>query len=399
MHGLKPHQGADLATAPLSDGLAQLILARTPFEVLVVHPEQGLLGYNERASKLVTHLESDDQRLPCCALLGCREPGPLAEVCVTEAAYGSVAPLPEVRVDLGAADLSRWVTASFLSDEGGVLLQLRPGAANDRRRRTEPHWSSGPELEIKTLGAISVHGAEGSIGGEWLQQRPGQLLKYFLCERDRVLTAEEIADVVWPGEGERALTTLRHYVHVLRDKLEPGRAKRAPSSFIVATKRGYSLDRSRVRIDADLFEQLVRTGAAAFFAEQTAVARESLSQAMDLYRGDFLAEDPYNESAFSERDRLRDLAARTCRMLGQIALAAGDLDSAARHVERLSDLEPLDTEVQKALLTLYLRTGRNSQAVRRYKLISSSMRRELGEGPAFELTDLTRELEEPLRLA
>jgi DNA-binding winged helix-turn-helix (wHTH) protein len=102
-------------------------------------------------------------------------------------------------------------------------------------------------LTIKALGRIRVDSREGPVGGNWLAQRPGQILKYLTCERDRVVQAEEIAEALWPFSGRQALGSVRHYIHALRHKLEPGRSARAGSTFIVTVRGGYAIDRRHVR--------------------------------------------------------------------------------------------------------------------------------------------------------
>ncbi len=67
-----------------------------------------------------------------------------------------------------------WAAAGKIGRDGKrVVLQLRPGIAQDRRRRTEPHWMTGPRLRIRTLGSTVVESDEGPIRGAWLDQRTG----------------------------------------------------------------------------------------------------------------------------------------------------------------------------------------------------------------------------------
>jgi DNA-binding SARP family transcriptional activator len=67
---------------------------------------------------------------------------------------------------------------------------------------------------------------------------------------------------------------------------------------------------------------------------------------------------------------------------------SGELEAASEHLQRLAELEPLDVEAQRQLLTLLLRRGRRSEAARRYEVVCRRFRRAFGEEPSFQLSEL-----------
>jgi DNA-binding SARP family transcriptional activator len=270
-----------------------------------------------------------------------------------------------------------------------VIIQLRPGVVGDRRRRTEPHWMGGPRLRVFTLGRTRVESGEGPLAGDWLGHRPGQLLKYLVCHRHRVVPAEELIEVFWPQAGMRGTTSVRQAVHTLRDRLEPERERHGSSSFIAGRPGGYEVEGPSVWIDADDFEESVRTGLRAAATGDAETAEPALTRAAALYRGDFLSDEPYAEWAFAERDRLRDLAAQSLRSLSDIRQRAGDLEAATEQLHRLAELEPFDMDVQRDLLALLLRRGRHAEAQRRHEIVRRRYRRTFGEDPPFDLAELT----------
>jgi DNA-binding SARP family transcriptional activator len=363
-----------------------------PYGILVVDRAGNVLAANRAALAILGGLEDEHGRpRHSCDLLGCGR-GPLESICLTETAASHGRALPEIRLDLPTGDDpagAAWVTASPLGSDGSrIVIELRPGEAGDRRRRTVPHWTAGAQLRIYTLGATRVECGEGSIGGRWLEQRPGQLLKYLLAERHRVVRAEEIAETIWPGAGLKILGNVRHFVHALRTRLEPDRPRRVPSSFILNVQGGYALDRRHVYIDADDFEDHVRTGLDLLAGGREALARERLETAMALYGGDFLSDEPYADWAMAQRDALRRLAADALRALVALGRRAGDLDGASAHLERLGDMEPFDIDVHREIITLCLVRGRRSEALRRYAALRVRILRTFGEDIDFALSDL-----------
>ncbi|HVD86848.1 MAG TPA: BTAD domain-containing putative transcriptional regulator [Solirubrobacterales bacterium] len=372
---------------------------------LVLADRGGKIQYlNQKARQLLLPGNTAVSReWTCCDLICNRLGALLDDTCLSRRAAMAAEDIPEVRMDIGQQHLgsAAWVTASPLEpDHEQVLFHLRPGKSGDRRRRTAPGWSGearrGGEakLQISTLGRVEVEGEGGPLNGEWLEQRPGQLFKYLLCERRRVVSNDLVAEALWPEAGlEEGRGRLRYNVHALRDKLEPERGHRSPASFILARRGGYVFDTSCVWLDVDEFEREACAGVAAFERNWHEQAAEHLSNALRLYKGDFLADEPYAEWALEEQERLRALAAQALRTQVRINVELGRLEPAAEDTRRLADLEPLDTDVQRLLIELCLRRGRRSEAYRRYARFRRRMNIVFNTDPDFDLGEIERQIE------
>jgi DNA-binding SARP family transcriptional activator len=386
-------QAPDIGIARGTARLERAAFECFPYGILVVDGDGRVVSRNAEAAHLIEARGLSSAHVTCCELFGCRvSQTVLAGACITELALARGEPLPEVRVDvktLGGEIKALWVLAAPLRGyESHVVMQLRPGSSTDRRRRTDPHWMSGPRLQILALGRTSVEAFEGPIGGEWLNQRTGQLLKYLIAERHRSVHVDEIGENVWPKADFAVATNVRYYVHALRSKLEPGRRKRAPSNFIVSCGGGYRLNLDRVTVDADQFERHTSAGLAALESDPQ-TADVELEAGLALYRGDFLADLPYADWAMPERHRLHDLACIALRNLGDLRLKRRKLDRAARSFERLAAMQPYDELVHRQLIELDIARGHKSDAIRRYTELRSRMRRTFGHDPEFTLADLT----------
>jgi DNA-binding SARP family transcriptional activator len=339
---------------------------RFPYGLLVLDRAGRIVCCNRQATRMLNALGLPETGLTCCALLGCRQPDSLLEgECLTELALTREQVLPEIRVDVRSTNGSSavWVTAAAI--DGGdprVVLQLRPGSAGDRRRRASSHWIADPRLRIRTLGATAVDSAAGSIGGAWLDQRTGQLLKYLIAERRRAVTVDEIGESIWP-EADYA---------------------------VGATNCGtYRLALEHVALDAEEFEARLSAAMAAAELDPQGAAGE-IEQSLALYRGDFLADLPYAEWAMAERHRLHELACMGLRRLADIRLERRALEGAVPALERLATLLPFDEDVHRRLMELDILRGRRSDAVRRYATLRCRLRRTFGHDPDFTPADLAR---------
>jgi DNA-binding SARP family transcriptional activator len=380
------------------------LFERFVYGLALLDRAEGTLYLNRVARELLMPAERRGKSGPwtCCDLICNRLALLLGGDCMAEWAIRS-GTSSELRMDLDdPARKSAWVTVSRVDDAASQLLfHLRPGRPGDRRRRTllvegnEPSRNEEEEvaLRVSTLGQFRVESPRGLVESEWLEQRPGQLLKYLVCQRRQLVATDQIADAFWPEAGpDEGRNRLRYFVHVLREKLEPERVPRSQSRFIEARRGGYLLKTDRIWIDADEFQREVRAGLAAFVQGLLEPAGTHLDAALRLYQGDFLSDDPYDEWTFDERQHLQELAGRALRAQVGIRIQLGDLDLAADHARHLAELEPFDMDAQRMFMSVCLRRGRRSEALRRYSMLRKRMLSSFGQEPDFDLMEVEASL-------
>jgi DNA-binding SARP family transcriptional activator len=353
-----------------------------PQAVVVVDDAGQVIDHNPAAGKLFGAL-LDRPAMRCCDLLGCGRSGVgrlLAHGCITAAVAEHDGALDGLDFVIQGRVVE--VVAAPLRDGAGVVLHLSDTARGAARS------VSTPPLRITTLGPVRLECGGRSLGGEWLDHRPGQLLKYLVSARGQRVAVDELVEALWPDAGPAGLTSLRQAVHGLRDRLEPGRSKHAPSRFVIARANAYELDTANIVVDADEFEREAAAALTTLKRFGGDAAKAQLAGAARMYLGDFLADERYADWALGERDRLRELAVRVLRELADAHLAAGELPPASSALQRLADLEPLDLDAQRDLISLLLRRRRHGDAARRYGVLRRQFKRAFGYEPDFSLADL-----------
>lgn len=356
--------------------LALQVLAGHPHGMLVEDREGRLLARNRAAEEMLGAVSDGTPRLGC-AIAGCQ-----AGACLHDQARSSGISPAEVRIDLPGGGAACVTVAALGADRDLVLTQLRPAGGG------EPTLALEPRLEIFVLGQTALRSAETPLGGRWLRNRAGHIMKFLVAERHRAVYSDELLERLWPNNHRPDSRGLRYFIHSLREQLEPAGPPVPPSSFVLATRGGYELHPTRVWIDATAFEELVTAGLAAHERRDFAVAVERLRRGLELYRGDFLADERYADWAQPERDRLRELASRGLRVLAAHGERTRDLEAAAASLGKLAELDPYDVDVHRGLLVLHLRRGRHSEALRCYQALRRRMLSTFGEELDFELSDL-----------
>jgi two-component SAPR family response regulator len=354
-----------------------------PAGIVVASADGRVLTWNPAAAALLG--EEIEAGVACCQVFGCGPPGTsVAHGCLTELAATRGARPLEFIVEPPARPGTRvavMVSPLNGSSGGAMLFEVRVATASAEHVGVRP---TPDTIRIRSLGESVVETAAGEIRADWLDQRAGRLLKFLVAHRYTPVHADAIAEALWPRARTDTTTTVRHFVHALRDKLEPGRGRYGSSLFVLARNGGYLLNPERVSVDADDFERDARAGMIGLAAHDDD-ALERLRTALRVYRGDFLADERFEDWAIIERERLRDIATQTLRAL---ATETDDDAEAAVYLERLADMEPLDVDVNRDLIRVWLRQGRRGRAIRHYRTLQSRLIREFGERVNFDLSEL-----------
>lgn len=239
-----------------------------------------------------------------------------------------------------------------------------------------------PANEAQTLRIRLLGGFRVSVGSrvvedpEWRLRKAKSLVKLLTLASDHRLHREQVMDLLWPElDPDAAANNLHKILHIARRALEPNLAPGSPSAYLRLQKDWLVLQCSGTPwIDAEAFE------AAAAVARRTRDPADYRS-ALELYTGDLLPEDRYEEWAATRRDALR---LEYLALLGELARlheARGEYGLAIEALRRIVADDPAHEEAQTALMRLYALAGQRHQALRQYEQLREALRRELDTEP------------------
>ncbi|HEX4724032.1 MAG TPA: BTAD domain-containing putative transcriptional regulator [Pseudonocardiaceae bacterium] len=202
------------------------------------------------------------------------------------------------------------------------------------------------------------------------------LLAALLVDANRMVSVDELANRLWDNESP-SRNTLHSYVMRLRRTL----GSAAP---VLTRPDGYLIEVAPDALDTYEFETLVRQARGS--ADDRAAAL--LRQALDLWRGDPLADVP---SAYLRREvaalwEERRLAAVESRVTADLRL--GRHQDVATELAELTTRHPLRERFWAQRILGLHRSGRTAEALRCYTEVRTLLADELGTDPSPELRDL-----------
>src|SRR5579863_8821985 len=234
-------------------------------------------------------------------------------------------------------------------------------------------------MEVRLFGELEAVQDGIAVPVRGTKQRA--LLALLALHHGEPVSADRLIDVLW-GDGQAAnpANALQAQIGQLRRVFGP--------AAIVTTEAGYALTIGSGDVDVIRFEQLVAKGRRLSEEGEAALASAALGEALDLRRGEPLAEFAYAGFADAERAHLDELALVAVEVraaadleLGRHADLAGELEAACRQ-------HPLRERLWELLIVSLYRSGRQAEALRAFTTIRDRLVAELGIDPGPALRTL-----------
>lgn len=251
--------------------------------------------------------------------------------------------------------------------------------------------SLGGELRVDVLGRLRIRPTDAGAGADrevTTVSAPQQqaLLAMLAMKAGRPVTLAELIDGLTDHPPAQVVSMISTYIGRLRGALEPGRARRAPSTVLATVPGGYVLNVPPERVDAHAFTGLVAAAHQARAAGQAPRARELLGEALSLWRGTALAgmpgPGPDTHRASLHEQRLAALEARA-----EVDLELGAHAGVVAELRDLAAEHPFRERLQATLMLALYRSGRQADALEVFRGTREVLAEELGiePGPALQL--------------
>jgi predicted ATPase/DNA-binding SARP family transcriptional activator len=263
----------------------------------------------------------------------------------------------------------------------------RPTAGRWRPPGEAP--GGAPEtVRIWLFGGFSVSVGDRTIEqDEWRLRKAGNLIKLLALAPGHRLHREQAMDLLWPELGsEAAANNLHHALHVARRTLEPSTPAGAASGYLHLRDESLALSPSGpVWVDVEAFEE---AATAARHAYEVAAFRA----AIDLYSGELLPQDRYEDWVEERRAQLRAVYLSLLLEMAGFYEERKEFGEAIEALGRVVAEDPTHEEAHAGLMRSYALSGRRREALRQYERLREAFSRELGTEPEAATVRLHEEI-------
>ena len=240
-----------------------------------------------------------------------------------------------------------------------------------------------PGIRIESFGQFNILCNNKVVDNKAFEgAKPVLLLKSIVLHGSKDIPKEILIDDLWPKATAKAGDkNFKINLHRLRKAIEPHPKNEFGYAYIIQKAGLISLDPELVTIDVDEF---IAFGAKAVENERNnnlETALEFYEKVVEIYKGDYFAEEPYLEWVSRKRDLFR---ARYIELLQKKAMVHEELDQIEKAVKTWNlvlDADPYFETAYQNLMILYADSGRKNKAMDVFLNCRSLLKEDLGAEP------------------
>ena len=239
-------------------------------------------------------------------------------------------------------------------------------------------------VRVWLLGGFRVSVGSKTIPRDaWRLKKAAALVKLLAMAPSHRLHRVQAMDLLWHDLDKRAASNnLRKTLHTARrvlDRVDGSRYLATENESLVLYPGG------NLWVDVDAFEEAASTA-------RRNLEPAAYEAALDLYAGQLLPEDRYEEWAESRREELRRTFLSLLVAVAALHEERGEYGPAVEALRRVLTEEPILEEAHVDLMRLYATSGRQKEALQQYERLREVLSREL----IMEPEPTTRRLREDI---
>ncbi|WP_420628408.1 AfsR/SARP family transcriptional regulator [Candidatus Leptofilum sp.] len=236
-----------------------------------------------------------------------------------------------------------------------------------------------PSLAVYLLGSFRVF-VNGRLVSNWSGNKCKSIFKHMIMNRHRPVRHDVLMEQFWPDETpDAAKRNMYQTVYLLRQALQQDDSD---FQFILCQDGTYSFnDELDIWVDSALFEEQYAHGLQLEKEGDMETAVQAYATADELYAGDFLAEDIYEEWTLVHRERIKHAHLDLLDRISQHYWKTQQYSQCVTVCKKILQGDSCREDIHRRLMRAYLHQGQRHLAIRQYHHCVELLAQELDVEP------------------
>jgi DNA-binding SARP family transcriptional activator len=243
-----------------------------------------------------------------------------------------------------------------------------------------------PILVIYCLGVFQVY-EDDHIIQDWSNGKGKSIFKYLVTHRHQPINKEVLMDIFWPNAAPNAArNNLNVAIYGLRQALRNGYPD---FSHILFQGDAYLLNpEMNIWLDFETFERRLKLAKSLENQNRLKQAIDEFHAAEELYQGEFLMEDRYDDWLTGQRESLLDAYLSLLTRLSNYHFDIQNYATCITLCQKFLAIEPCGEATHRQLMRAYYHQNQHYLSLRQYHKCLESLKEELDVLPDSRTTQL-----------
>ncbi|GJM40863.1 MAG: hypothetical protein DHS20C20_11450 [Ardenticatenaceae bacterium] len=256
--------------------------------------------------------------------------------------------------------------------------KLQPAPSHDLWPKAQES-AERPSLAVYLLGSFRVF-VNGRLVNNWSGNKCRSIFKHMIMNRHRPVRHDVLMEQFWPDETpDAAKRNMYQTIYLLRQALQQGDSE---IQIILCQDGTYSFnDQLDIWVDSSLFEAQYTKGLQLEKEGDMETAVHAYTTADELYAGEFLAEDIYEEWTLVHRERLKHAHLDLLDRVSQHYWKSQQYPQCITVCKKILQGDSCREDIHRRLMRAYLHQGQRHLAIRQYHHCVELLAQELDVDP------------------
>jgi DNA-binding SARP family transcriptional activator/CheY-like chemotaxis protein len=292
-------------------------------------------------------------------------------------------------------DIQMNETMSLIEDSNNKLIA--DASTSPKHPNKETHFIAQKEashsmIEAFFLGSFRVFVNTPPIEN-WPSKKGKSIFAYLLLNHKKKIFRDILMDIFWqkssPDSARNCLNVSIHGIRRVLQDIDP------KTEYILFKNECYYFNPEvEIQLDVDTFRSIWRKAQSTEHAHNLSAAVSQYERAAEIYKGDFLEDELYDDWLSLDRENLKEVYLVILDKISENLIYHNKHHKAIRVCENILEKDNCREDIYRRLMVCYYRIGQRDKSLRLFRKCSTVLKEELEVKLASSTIELYRKIKE-----